>query len=248
MLDSASSALAQWGQEWLDAATFSSRVLEDVDGAINRILDCWKQELPEGLEHEVDLALAGEDRYKRVHQHGAPRPQSEHEIEVHVLGDPQQPIPEDTWIGLEIVDGLNAVPLASDRSGRRRSGNVEADLLLLVRDGDVWGQRLVEVKAVSNNAFYAVAENLRQLRLFGGSAAAQAIFSDRGTAPQGVPIPVEGAVLAPRRFYEAAGAKRNGAEYARRLIAAIEADPEVDARITLQAWDGTHIRPYGSAA
>ncbi len=244
---SASSALAQWGQDWLKAASFTSRVHEDVDGAIERLLELWKQELPLDWERDVDTVAVGQDRYRRVHKQGAARPQSEHEIESQVLGELDQPIPPDTWDGLELIDGLNAVPLCADPGGDR-AGNVEADLLLLVRDGDVWGQRLVEVKSSSTNAFYAVAENLRQLRLFQGSAAAQSIFHDRGTAPADQPLPVAGAVLAPRRFYESAGQKRNGAEYARRLIAAIEADPGVDARITLQAWDGSGIRRYGSSA
>jgi hypothetical protein len=244
---SASNALAQWGQDWLKAATFTSRVHDDIDGAIERILECWKRDLPDGWEQDVDAVPVGQERYRRVHKQGAARPQSEHEIESLVLGDLAEPIPADRWAGLELIDGLNAVPLCADPGGDR-AGNVEADLLLLVRDGDAWGQRLVEVKSSSTNAFYAVAENLRQLRLFQGSTAAQTLFHDRGTAPAGQPLPVEGAVLAPRRFYESAGQKRNGADYARSLLAAIEADPDVDARITLAAWTGSRIQPYGSRA
>ena len=56
----------------------------------------------------------------------------EYAVEYDVL-DPLPDVTNPIWLEASLVDGVNAVPLAKDAGGGR-SGNVEADMLLLVRD------------------------------------------------------------------------------------------------------------------
>jgi hypothetical protein len=133
---------------------------------------------------------------------------------------------------------VNAVPLARDTGGRR-ADNVEADLFLLVEGGGRRSVLVVEVKDGSNDAWYAVAENLQQLRLTSESDAARAVFRARPPAI-GDDLPHTGVVLAPRTFYvepgPRTGKKSAAVDPARRLCARF-AD-ELGVHVALAVWDG----------
>lgn len=110
-------------------------------------------------------------------------------------------------------------------------------MLLLVEGNQGRGLLLVEVKTTANNAWYAVIENLRQLKLFMNSSSAQAIF----TAPHpdsGDLASPEGIVLAPQSFYSARGAKQRAVAPTRHLISRIAEAAHV--RIRLGIWDPAH--------
>jgi len=103
-------------------------------------------------------------------------------------------------------------------------------LLLVGEDGP--RQVLIEVKANSNNAWYAAVELLRQLRLFVDSCAAQRILRLRGSVA-GLPheLPLTGLVVARPAFFSAPGQKTNAVEPARRLLARMNTNVGVDARL-----------------
>lgn len=130
---------------------------------------------------------------------------------------------------------MNAFPLVRDSNGGR-NGNVEADLFLLVRNSQSYRLILAEVKHSANHAWFAVVENLRQLKLLVSGEDACLLFRQRRPAlglPDG--IPVTGLVVAPRCFYSQPGRKANSTAAARMLISAIRSKIDVDLRLSV--WD-----------
>ena len=113
-----------------------------------------------------------------------------------------------------------------------RNGNVEADLLLLLRDASGFRVLAAEVKVASSNAWYAAAENLRQLRLIGDSCVPRELFARRNPSIA-LPriLPISGAVIARRAFYTSDGQKALAVAPTRELLAALRAD------VTLMVWE-----------
>jgi hypothetical protein len=107
-------------------------------------------------------------------------------------------------------------------------------MLLLARETTGYRQWLVEAKTRSNNAWFGVIENLRQLKLFQLSAAAKQVMPTRHPELS-QPIPVTAIVLAPEQFYTAAGAKKNAVEPATALINMIRTAAKIDIRLAV--WD-----------
>lgn len=171
-------------------------------------------------------------RYLRNHRDGAPKQGSEHELEHQIL-EPDLPAIRVRCDENAIVDGINALPLARDPAGGRR-GNVEADMLLLTRQATGYRQWLVEAKTRSNNAWFGVIENLRQLKLFQLSTAAKQVMPTRHPELS-EPIPVTATVLAPAEFYTAAGAKKNAVAPATALINKLRTTAKIDIRLAV--WD-----------
>lgn len=223
-----------WCERWMSLARYTGPDVPAAESRIPAIVELWDEPIPAGWERPQDQRLLDPNsRYLRNHMHGRPTPGSEHELEHQLLC----PTPA-TEVSVEpdgrLVDGINAVPLARDQGGHR-AGNVEADMLLLIQYTD--GQHellLVEAKTTSNTAWYAVVENLRQLKLYQLSVTAQSIFTRR---QPGLPetIPTTGLVLAPDEFYSARGAKRNAVAPARRLIQAMQTTHDINCR--LATWD-----------
>jgi hypothetical protein len=198
------------------------------------VLSLWKEPIPPGWLRGRDPRIS--DRHRRYCR-GNSSPQAhrpaEHAIEYDVL----TPSPTETpthCLGARLIDGVNAVPLTRDAGGRRRA-NIEADMLLLLRAAE--GHRLVlaEVKVGSNNAWYAVVENLRQLRLFKESVVTQRLFHiRRADLNLRHPLPVTSIVLAPPAFYTASGKRSAAVGPARELIRRARA-AEID--VLLTTWD-----------
>jgi hypothetical protein len=138
-------------------------------------------------------------RYRRGHVRTGPKVGSEHELEYELL-QPDPSLAQTRCFDQRLIDGINAVPLARDPDGRR-AGNVEADMLLLTAAGNDHRLLLVEAKTISNNAWYATVENLRQLRLFTASSAAQQIMQQRRAEPLPTPPAVTAVILATASFY-----------------------------------------------
>jgi hypothetical protein len=156
----------------------------------------------------------------------------EHEIlceyfdEVTCLGDSK------------LIDGVNAFPLVRD-SGGARNGNVEADLLLLVEGTQGYRLLISEVKHSSNNAWCAVIENLRQLKLVVSGEDACQIFRRRNPALNlPVYVPITGVVITPHDFFHHAGQKVNSMGAARELLTVLR--NETDADLRLSVWDTQH--------
>lgn len=215
----------------MDLARYTGPEIPDPSRRIDELLALWREAVPGDWRRDDDAQLLDPSRrYRRTHKHEEPNP--EHAIELEILGrdtalDPAR------CLGMRMVDGINAVPLVRDASGGRAS-NVEADMLLLLVGDDGLRQVLVEVKANSNNAWYAVVELLRQLRLFVDSPAAQRILRQRGALTGlSADIPLTGLVVAPLSFFGARGQKAHAVEPARRLLADMREHTKTDARLAV---------------
>jgi hypothetical protein len=227
-----------WARRWIDLASYPGTRLLDEEARIAELDELWQLPIPSGWERPrvndvipLDRAI----RCRRSHRGGDLGRRDEHTLEDEVL-DPSPDTVATTCFGLRLVDGVNAVPLATDSAGGR-AGNVEADMVLLVgRDREV-RLLLIEVKVVSNNAWYAAVENLRQLKLFLHSASPRDVFHHR--LPE-LSLPDDlhttAVVLAPRDFYTAAGAKSAAVGPATRLLQRMSGvHDEADA--VLATWD-----------
>ena len=101
--------------------------------------------------------------------------------------------------------------------------------MLLLTEG-VSGHRalLVEVKVAANTPWFAAVENLRQLRLYISSPAAQRILRKRRpSAALPDPLPVSGVVLAPSAYYATPVQKAASVEPAGALLARARANLDV---------------------
>lgn len=104
--------------------------------------------------------------------------------------------------------------------------------------------QLFEVKAGSDNAWFAAVENLRQLKLFLHSRETQLLFHSRChelDLPQ--TLPVTAAALAPREFYTARGEKAESVAPAQKLLQRMRAEVGVDARLATWKSDKRVIEP-----
>jgi hypothetical protein len=230
-------AFAQWAKDFMDRGRYETDTVPDVDRRIRQVvrlrdlLPCaqqWERERDDRLHDKNKRYLRGQTRSKKDGPHV---PRGEHLIE-HTILCPDMAAERTTSLGLPLVDGINAVPLATDRSGGR-SGNVEADMLLLVGEGSDWQLQLVEVKDESNNAWFAVVESLRQLMLFEHSKTAQQIMVERRAAP--ADLKLTGIVLARATFYTAKGKKQNSVAPALQLIR--HAEEQLSLRCVLAVWN-----------
>lgn len=242
---SSSGAFADWSALWLDAGSFHGAEVPDEEDRIAELSRLWTSEIPAGWERGADRrVLEPNCRYLRSHRHNAPTRGSEHELEMELLGPDPSAVPTDC-LGGRLLDGVNAVPLAKDPSGGR-NGNVEADMLLLVEGREGPKLFLVEVKTSSNNAWYAAAESLRQLRLFIASASAQEIMPRRRPELSNAPA-VSAIVLAPPDFYQAPGARRNVVAPARRLLDHMRAGFGLDAQLAIWLAAQRTITPVNTS-
>jgi hypothetical protein len=238
VLGEAEPQFCEWTRAWLDLAEYQGRLVPDPEGRIAKLVELWHAPVPPGWKRMQDARLVDPGRrYGRNHTGGAAIPRGEHAIEYEILN----PSPSDTvtiCLGARLIDGVNAVPLAKDIGGGR-TGNVEADMVLLVRTAQEWRLLLVELKATSNNAWYAAVENLRQMRLFLDSTHSRRLFHTRHPRA-GVPeaLPTTAIVLAPRAFYTAPGAKTAAVAPAERLLERFRKEIGIDAQLT--TWDPVH--------
>jgi hypothetical protein len=224
---------AAWAEGWMKPARYAGSNVPDLDLRIDQVLQAWIAPVPDGWQRTSDARLHRPAvRYLRTHRDGTPKPGSEHELEQQILR-PDLPAIRARCYENAIVDGINALPLARDPAGGRR-GNVEADLLLLTREATGYRQWLIEAKTQSNNAWFGVIENLRQLKLFQLSTAAQHVMPTRHPELS-EPIPVTAIVLAPVNFYTATGAKKNATAPAAALINRLRAVAKIDIRLAV--WE-----------
>lgn len=229
----------EWRDGWLgeNIGGYTGKDVPEVAKRTARLHALWEEEIPDGWQRGEDPQIRDRGRrYRRKHHtHGRPTPGSEHELEYEILG-PDPHTTTTTCLGGWLIDGVNAVPLAKDPDGRR-VGNVEADMLLLTQTADgEHRQLLVEAKTISSNAWYAVAENLRQLRLFTASPAAQQIITGRHPDLTDTPA-VTAVVLARADFYSHDGARQRAVRPALQLIDSLRARHGIDMR--LATWDPT---------
>jgi hypothetical protein len=230
----AASDFRSWSLEWVELASYPGPCLRDPEARIQRLLSLWKEPVPGTWRRgsaDIPSRLLNGKRYTRGDE-ADPR-SGEHRIEHEILC---QHFDDVTYLqDGRVIDGVNAFPLVRDSCGGR-NGNVEADLLLLVRSARGYRLVVAEVKHSANNAWFAAVENLRQLKLLVSGEDAGQLFRQRNLA---LDLPanlvITGLVVAPCSFYTQPGQKANSIGAARMLIDTIRAETETDIRLTV--WD-----------
>ena len=224
-----SNSFADWANRWMVLARYEGPVVPDVSHRIEQLVSLWREEIPGQWQRGVDSQLLG-PRYRRGDV-DAPHP-GEHTIEHEILC---QYFDRVSCYGNRLLDGVNALPLASDAGGGRRA-NVEADMFLLTEREGAYRLFLCEVKADADNAWFAAVESLRQLKLLMSSSEPLGVFAHR-TPSLCLPseIPVTAIVLAPRSFYESPGKKGNAGKPALKLLARFTSEFGVNVRFAV--WD-----------
>ena len=206
------SSFLEWREQWKELMEYSGPNLPDPDVRINKVLDIWNVSVPDGWERGHDPQLLG-SRYRRgdIGKPHAGEHTIEHDILVKYFGRVD-------FLGHEVIDGINAMPLAQDVGGGRQ-GNVEADLLLLLKKNGRYAITICEVKNTSNNPWYAIVENILQLKLLQLSSSARDLFKKRNPSLLlSTEITIMGCVVAPGDFYNHTGQKANARPHAERLI------------------------------
>jgi hypothetical protein len=224
-----SNSFADWANRWMVLARYDGPVVPDVSHRIEQLVSLWREEIPGQWQRGVDSQLLG-PRYRRGDV-DAPHP-GEHTIEHEIL---YQYFDCVSCYENKLVDGVNALPLASDAGGGRRA-NVEADMFLLAEHEGAYRLFLCEVKADGDNACFAAVESLRQLKLLMSSSEPLGVFAHRNPSlclPSDVPVTA--IVLAPRSFYESRGKKKNAGEPTLKLLARFKSEFGVDVRLAV--WD-----------
>jgi len=219
-----------WTRRWTDLATFNGPHLPEPASRIQRVLDLWDEQIPGSfVRGGVDAQLLG-PRYRRG-DFAQPHP-GEHMIEHEILFGHFRDI---NCMGGRLVDGINAMPLARDEGGGRRA-NVEADLFLLLEKAEAYHLVLCEVKHSSNTPWYAVIENLRQLRLLRHSPTARKLFHQRNpNLVLPTDLPMIGLVVAPAEYYSQPGQKSTVLPHVRTLLGMFTAKTAID--VNLASWD-----------
>jgi hypothetical protein len=233
----AASDFRSWSLEWIELASYPGPCLRDPEARIQRLLSLWKEPVPGSWQRsvaDIPSRLLNGKRYTRGDE-ADPR-SGEHRIEHETLYQHFDAVRclEDG----SLVDGVNAFPLVRDGGGGR-NGNVEADMLLLVRNGSGYRLVVAEVKHSANNAWFAAVENLRQLKLLICGAEPGRFFLQRNPSLDlPADLPITGLVVAPCSFYSQPGQKANSIGAARMLIHTIRAEADVEVRLSV--WDTQH--------
>lgn len=234
--ESSGGAFRSWVARWDAEATYTGPTVPDVETRIRAIVELWREPSPSGdwMRGPDARLLQPDARYLRGNSGELATRRGEHVVEYEIL-KPSPLVSTTTILGGRLADGVDAVPLSTDVGGGR-GGNVEADMLLLVRHGATHRLVLVEVKTTSNNSWYAAVENLRQLWLLRNSDAPQRIFHERRPELE-LPeqLGTRGVVLAPVSYYAAAGARDLAVAPAQQLLARMRAELDVD--VVLATWD-----------
>ena len=226
----------EWIDRWMALARFRGKDVPEPESRIGQALVLWREHIDPGWERQLDRRLLDPTRrYCRRNWLEDSVRRGEHVIEYEVLA-PDPDVDPTTSLGLTLVDGVNAVPLTTNPGAGRRK-NVEADMLLLVRNGR--GEhvlQLVEVKTAANNTWYAVLENLCQMKFFSQAPNTPSVFHKRHPTlglPERLPaIPV---VLAGSSwYYEAQGQKGRSLPPARMLVEEMRAQSGV--HVELAIW------------
>lgn len=235
-------SFSDWALDWMRLATYTGPSVQGVDEQIERVLELWNRAIPGTWRRGQDARLLDpERRYCRSNDALDAKRRGEHAIEYEVLYASPAARAIDV-MGARLVDGVNAVPLAKDAAGGRL-GNVEADMLLLVRN--VKGQQrleLVEVKVTANDPWFAAVENLRQLRLLTASAETRRLFASRQPhLALRANLPFSGFVLAPPAFYSGRGKKSNAVAPTQMLLDRMRREAGVTVRLAV--WERGAILP-----
>lgn len=201
----------QWNEAWAELMNFDGDEIPNPRPRIGMLLNLWAEVVPPealriGLKIRPEL-LNPSIRYNRGNNDRSKR--AEHIIENQILTI-------DNLLNNEIIDGLNALALGRGQIGDGSRNKVEADLALVTSRNIIIG----EVKVKANNPWYALIENLKQLKLaIEQRSMIVNLFKERGHCAPEIfnNIPIISAVIAPKNYYNSPGQKANSLPWTKKL-------------------------------
>jgi hypothetical protein len=219
-----------WASRWMALASFTGKFVPDAESRIDELVDLWNGPVPGIWERSLETLpprlRLGRPPYSRGNAAGTRR--GEHELEHEILSQISTGL---TMFGFSVTDGVNAFPLVRD-SGGGRDADVEADLVLLRRSDVASCGWICEVKSRADNAWFAVVENLRQLKLVRESAWVTEFCETRVGQ---LTSPLTGVVITLEAYYTSDGQKAGCIHTVRCLMSRLAANglPLVQ----LATWD-----------
>ena len=212
---------------------FPGANLTDIAGRIDRLLQFlnepvkeeWLRGVEDKLWQEENGGLLRLRRGRRSASKEIAHRNGERDVEFRVLGSDADKV---KCLDGQLIDGVDAFPLVKDKT-------IEADMLLLMQHGG--GQYrllLTEVKIDNENAWYAVIENLLQLKLLQAHQQPHELFRRRLRPSLPDKVPLSGLVLAPEGYYCKPRKKAASVEPARALIERLK---PLDVDIQLAVWN-----------
>jgi hypothetical protein len=230
MSTSAEADFTAWRNKWDVLGRFDGPQLRDPERRISEILSLWQIEPPGPWRRsakDLPKRLLKDGHYARGN--GNSKRPGEHRIEFELL---ERDFVSVTYNGRHLLDGVNAFPLVKSTVGRRND-NVEADLVILVGPTDAASILVLDVKKTDGNAWSALVQNLRQLRLFLSNPVCISVFADRKS--DATIAETIGGVIAPGEFYTSKRKKKDSVPHACKLIDAMREAHNVFAELFV--WD-----------
>jgi len=162
-------------------------------GNIEGVLNCWRSAIPTDWKRERWAASFGYRKNSKGDDRG------EQVIERELLGQKGQwkllKIEHKTLKSNSLISFYHNFPLA-----KFKSGQVIADAFGLVHIGKIYHPLVIEVKTNANDCWFALVENLQQIKMARANEVYLKTFLGKIHAPSAKGT--WGLVVAPRSFYE----------------------------------------------
>ena len=218
-----SPGLEQWLRAWKELMTYTGSRVPNPEKRIKEMIALWQKEIPGKWQREdLPRNLIG---YRRKPDGNKPTP--EHELEKELFAAARK--------GALKMDGYEYVDLVTCAFPLARWRTVEADLIAIAGRKGATEVLLIEAKDKANNAWYAVGENLIQLKLFQGNPLVNLAYlkESRPTLSESSP-PTTGLVIAPPDFFGQSGKKANSKQPAFDLLT--EFGQQLGVTVLLGVW------------
>jgi len=204
-----------WSAQWARGRQYTGAQIskQALPSRIESVTSLWNMEMPLGWERE-NWAFLKQRGFRRGDEHS---PQPEHKLEKDLFDLPTWQVKGGT-ISMKLYPELNEISFGNQGDGQRK-----IDVLALLEIEDRTTPLAIEMKGKStNNCWFAVVENLQQLRLL-HSYPQSRLALNRWLKPfEHLPLSQSwGMVLAPPPFFDAKGQKQNSFRQAKELILAL---------------------------
>jgi hypothetical protein len=205
----------EWSVEWAQARRYPGAQIseEALPSRIESVINLWNLEMPSDWER---------GNWAYLQQRGFRRgdkcePQPEHKLEKEFFGLSAWEVKGGT-LPMHVYPELNEISFGNQGNGQRK-----IDVLAILKMEDRTIPLAIEMKGKStNNCWFAVLENLQQLRLLHNYPQSQLALNPWLKPFEQLPLSQSwGMVLAPPPFFDAKGQKQNSFRQTNELVRAL---------------------------
>jgi hypothetical protein len=210
-----------WSTQWAQGRQYTGTQISEqaLPSRIKSVINLWNLEMPLAWERG-DWAFLQQRGFRRGDEHD---PQPEHKLERELFDLRVWEVKGGT-LPMHLYPELNEISFGNQGDGQRK-----IDVLALLRIEDRTTPLAIEMKGKStNNCWFAVVENLQQLRLLRSYPQSRLALNPWLEPFEQLPLSHSwGMVLAPPSFFDAKGQKQNSFRQAKELIRALRNELEV---------------------